>query len=228
MHTAPVGFASRWNAGGASGTVSIEAGPDADAHAHSSANRTPRPTARQTQGSVESGQGFGAAFPVACDRVWPSDAYGAPQRPGRHGDVVGKADYRNRIRDEIDGLEVVDQGNPQAPAHGPRQRSVAIEGSGETKRRRERPAEPRRPIPRRSEGEHEDAQRNPDHSQRDPDIDESRVDHANSYVVNGGMPLAIKSTPKTTNRTAITAALWTASQPFSSSSSVFAFAPPTR
>ena len=49
-----------------------------------------------------------------------------------------------------------------------------------------------------------------------------------SQPLSGGMPLAIRSTPKTTNSTAITAALCTASQLFNESSSDFACSPPTR
>ena len=44
----------------------------------------------------------------------------------------------------------------------------------------------------------------------------------------GGMPFAIRSTPKTRNSTAITASLCIASQPFIASSCVFACSPPTR
>ena len=49
-----------------------------------------------------------------------------------------------------------------------------------------------------------------------------------SQPVSGGSPFAIRSTPKTRNSTVITAALWTASQPFIESSSILAWSPPTR
>jgi hypothetical protein len=48
------------------------------------------------------------------------------------------------------------------------------------------------------------------------------------HLVSGASPFAIRATPKTRNSTAITASLCWPSQPFSSSSAVFAFAPPTR
>ena len=48
------------------------------------------------------------------------------------------------------------------------------------------------------------------------------------YQVSGGMPLAIRFTPRTRNRTIITASLWTASQSFAASSWVLARSPPVR